>query len=222
MAESVRRTTEGFRRLIAFSDAVVAIALTLLILPLTDVAGEIRDKTSMSAVFEEYAGAVVSFLISFIVIWVLWKHHHRVMEHLRSYDEMLFRLHFVWLLTIVVLPFATAMIDSNDLVKYGNVFYIGVLAVSISTLLIMERWVLGHPDLLAEDAAAEYRQWMSGRNGYGTVAMLILALVIAVLIPAAGNWPLFVLLLSGPVERLLSKLMPYRGDADEVTAEQPD
>lgn len=99
-----RRTAEGFRRLIAFADAVVAIALTLLVLPLAEIGKEVGSDTTVVAVFRDHSSEIVGFLISFFVIWVLWRNHHRTIEYFDAYDRVLFDLHLVWLFTMSCCP----------------------------------------------------------------------------------------------------------------------
>ena len=106
-----RQSAEGLSRLIAFADAVVAIALTLLVLPLVDIANDLREDSSVADVVSDNSIELVSFIISFGVIWILWRQHQQTMEYFRAYDRTLINLHFIWLLTIVALPFATALID---------------------------------------------------------------------------------------------------------------
>ncbi|HEY3480343.1 MAG TPA: TMEM175 family protein, partial [Streptomyces sp.] len=103
------RTERGFERLITFADAVVAIALTLLVLPLSEIASELSQDTSVGAVFSQNGSAFGSFALSFVVIWVLWSAHHRTMEYFHAYDGVLLQLTLVWLLTIVLLPFVTQL-----------------------------------------------------------------------------------------------------------------
>lgn len=203
MTDRERRTPEGFRRLIAFADAVVAIALTLLVLPLADITQDLKGDTSVGQVLGDSHEQVVNFLISFVVIWVLWRNHHRVIEHFRAYDPVLMKLHFVWLLTIVVLPFATALVDNKD-IRYANLLYIGVLAVSILSILAMRLWARRHRDLL-EDDDADVDEWVTGVGGYGTALLIVVAFVVALVFPATGNMPLFLLFFTGPLEKALDR-----------------
>src|SRR5436305_3338921 len=98
-------------RLVFFSDAVVAIALTLLVLPL---AAAIPDAVSKHVgsldVIRENQRLIYSFLLSFAVIARLWVTHHRLFEHVKAYSYPLLVANLCWLLTIVVLPFPTEMI----------------------------------------------------------------------------------------------------------------
>lgn len=169
-----RRTEEGFRRLIAFTDAVVAIALTLLVLPLADFAGEIERGSDLGTVFADHDVELISFVISFIVIWVLWRQHHRSMEYFKSYDSGLMNLTFLWLFTIVVLPFATALLDGKD-IDWANDLYIGVLLLSVIALTALERWGVSHPDLLDDVDDPGTRKWMTSRGRYATMILLAVA-----------------------------------------------
>jgi uncharacterized membrane protein len=80
------RTDRGFERLITFADAVVAIALTLLVLPLSELATELDRDTTIGQMFSEHRDDFGSFVLSFVVIWVLWTAHHRTMEYFDAYD----------------------------------------------------------------------------------------------------------------------------------------
>lgn len=190
-------TEEGFRRLLAFSDAVVAIAMTLLVLPLTDIVGDLHEH-SVAQLWHEDLYQLVTFLISFAVIWLQWRSHHRIMEHFRVYDGMIIRLTGLWLLTIVVMPFATALETNNDLVG-ANVAYLVVLVVAVGVLITMCWWGGYHPDLLAADADADY--WRTRPDGFVTFGLLLVALVIAISVPGSDSWPLLLLLLTTPIER---------------------
>ncbi len=197
-----RRTRDGFTRLITFADAVVAIALTLLVLPLTDLANEEIGEENFGRFIADHYLVVVSFLISFAVIWALWRNHHRTIEHFVAYDDTLFKLHFVWLLTIVILPFATAVLDNTDM-RWANVFYIAVLGISIASLIAIARWGIAHPELLDDDA--DTAVWATQNRGVGALIMVGAALIIAIVVPGANAWPLLLLLFAAPVDTLLKR-----------------
>ncbi len=205
MAEPEKlRSSEGLGRLIAFADAVVAIALTLLVLPLVDIANDLReyDETSVAEVVSDHSLEITSFFVSFVVIWVLWRQHHRTMEYFRSYDSVLINLHFVWLLTIVVLPFATAIVDDSR-VEWGSVLYIGVLC-GCGGRTGGYRAVGQHRDPLRR--RRDDRCLGQDVRGWGTVIALTVALIVALVDPKSGNWPLLLLFLTDPIERLIARV----------------
>jgi uncharacterized membrane protein len=76
------QTTRGLDRLVFFTDAVTAIAITLLVLPLVDSVTEAAH-AGLSA--EQFIGnnvaAIAGFALSFLVIARLWIAHHSTFEH---------------------------------------------------------------------------------------------------------------------------------------------
>ncbi|MFE0747699.1 TMEM175 family protein [Gordonia sp. NPDC058843] len=203
-----RQSTEGLNRLVAFADAVVAIALTLLVLPLVDIANDLREDSSVGDVLSDRSVELVSFFVSFAVIWILWRQHHQTMEYFRAYDRTLVNLHFLWLLTIVALPFATALVDGAH-VEQANILYIGVLAVSVGSLIAIASWGRRHRELLTDDDATD--RWAASASGLGTLVVLALALAVAIVFPRSGNLPLVLLVLTDPIERMIARRRGRRG-----------
>ncbi|MEK8227283.1 TMEM175 family protein [Oerskovia sp. M15] len=80
------RTPRGLDRLVNFTDAAVAIAITLLVLPLVDLVAD-GEAHSVRALVQGESGTFLAFAISFVVIARFWTAHHRVFEHLRDYSE---------------------------------------------------------------------------------------------------------------------------------------
>ena len=91
-------------RLIAFSDAVVAIAITLLALelpvPTRHTVAELWSSVGQSD------GHYAASLISFAVIAATWSHHHDVFRYAERFDARMRSLNMIWLLMIVLIPFA--------------------------------------------------------------------------------------------------------------------
>ncbi|MFP3380774.1 TMEM175 family protein, partial [Bacillus sp. SIMBA_069] len=73
------RTERGLDRLVNFSDAAVAIAITLLILPLVDAAGQIGH-SSFGEFIDKNFWEIFAFVVSFAVIARFWVVHHRIFE----------------------------------------------------------------------------------------------------------------------------------------------
>jgi uncharacterized membrane protein len=123
----------GTDRLIFFSDAVVAIAITLLALELPVPAG--RDVSEFWKSVRENVGHYLAFLISFMVIAASWGGHHRVFRAVERIDTPLRLINMFWLLTIVVNPLATKMLTTEDgdsrgahALRYGFYALLQVLA----------------------------------------------------------------------------------------------
>src|SRR3954462_3272752 len=101
------RTERGLDRFVTFIDAVVAIASTLLVLPLVDVLGGAQAGRDLASVFSDEAGRFVTFFLSFALIARLWLAHHPIVEGVGAYDDAFLLATLAWSLTIVLVPFAT-------------------------------------------------------------------------------------------------------------------
>ncbi len=134
-----RHTDRGFDRLVNFSDAVVAIAITLLVLPLTDLAGDKESYESVGEFFEKNSAVFQAFLISFVVLANYWLIHHRIFEWIDSYDPALAWLNIGWLMFIVLIPFTTEVITNLGFAAGGGVLYAGNLA-AIGLFLALIGW----------------------------------------------------------------------------------
>lgn len=192
------RTERGLDRLVNFSDATVAIAITLLLLPLVDVAGDIGDEP-LGDLLSDNLGTIVAFVVSFAVTARMWVSHHRVFEAARSYSGSLIRVNFVWLASIAFLPFSSNLIAH----RYGdpavNALYVGTVALSSLTLVVMETILDRDPQLLVPDG----RSHLHLVDGRLTFAALLVALVLSVLLPHVGMFWLFLLVPAGWISSAL-------------------
>ncbi|HWO59137.1 MAG TPA: TMEM175 family protein, partial [Umezawaea sp.] len=85
-------------RLVLFTDAVVAIAITLLVLPLVDVVTEsVAEHHTSVQVIAEHRPEIFSFLLSFVVIAQYWVTHHRMFEGVKAYSRPLTVMNLAWL-----------------------------------------------------------------------------------------------------------------------------
>ena len=125
-------------RLLTFVDAVVAIAITLLVLPLAEVGREVQDG-EVAGLLREHVDDIVGFVLSFGVIARLWLAQHRIVSCLVRQNAVVVHLLLVWTFTIVVLPFPTALIAATSHDTLARVLYIGTMTVSSATLALIAR-----------------------------------------------------------------------------------
>ena len=198
------RTGQGFERLVNFSDAVIAIAMTLLVLPLVEIPGQLRPDEGIIDVLSEHRSELGAFILSFLVIWTFWDAHRRVMEYFRGYDAALVRLHMIFLFTLISLPFSTQLI-STERDDAAVPFYIGTLLVTSLALVGISLRGRRKPELLQGDRV-EVQQWLGRSVSWYNVIVLLLALVISLFRPDWGTWALLLLIFDNLVERLLAKV----------------
>ncbi|MGF1429029.1 TMEM175 family protein [Kitasatospora sp. LaBMicrA B282] len=108
--QPMTQTTDS-ARVEAFSDGVFAIAITLLVLdikvPVADGARELWH--ALGAEWPAYC----AYLVSFLVIGVMWVNHHTVFSYIARVDRTLVFLNLLLLLVVAALPFPTALLAEN-------------------------------------------------------------------------------------------------------------
>lgn len=129
-------------RLTFFSDAVVAIAITLLALELPVPHGDTTGE--MLRFFVDHSDEYVAFLVSFVVIGTHWAGHHRCFRYLRRLGGHLTRLNLLWLLTVVITPFATRVLTADGPFVVGFGLYAVVQAAAALLFLAMVRVMRRH------------------------------------------------------------------------------
>lgn len=113
MAQWELRSGTAVDRLLFFSDAVVAVAITILALPLVDIAGPTSGENVLE-VLSDNSGTIITFASTFFVMAMMWSVHNRVMNSLASYDATIFWLNTFWLIGFVFLPWPAAMYGGGD------------------------------------------------------------------------------------------------------------
>ncbi|BDZ51261.1 DUF1211 domain-containing membrane protein [Frondihabitans sucicola] len=189
------RTSRGLDRLVNFTDASVAIAITLLILPLVDVATDIAHEP-IGKLLHENLGLVLSFVITFLVISRFWVVHHRIFEYVESYSRPLIAVNFVWLLSIVFLPFAANVLSRESGPPGISALYIGTMLVATIAAGCID-WILLHDSELTRE---ESRADLHLSPAVISAILMASALLVAVLIPRVNLYALLLLLLAGPIQ----------------------
>ncbi|MBW4888834.1 DUF1211 domain-containing protein [Mucilaginibacter sp. HMF5004] len=111
-------------RIILFSDAVFAIAITLLIIEIK--VPEIHEHSSNAAILQglyNLTPKFIGFIISFFVIAVFWRSHHRVFGFVNQYSEKLIWLNIFFLFSIVLMPFSSAYYSEYSGLNIPYYFY---------------------------------------------------------------------------------------------------
>jgi uncharacterized membrane protein len=142
--ESDARAAE---RLTFFSDAVIAIAITLLAIELP-----LPDGSSVKLFWHSVGheiGHYGSFLISFIAIAAAWDSHHDLFRYVRRVDTRTRTLNTSWLLMIVLTPFATRLLTDGGSVTVGLRFgfYALVQMLDSALLLALLRHMAAHQEM---------------------------------------------------------------------------
>lgn len=167
-------------RLVTFVDAVIAIAITLLVLPLVDlVPSAAAHGQSPSALVHDNLHAIAAFVVSFATIVQLWIANHGLMRRLTTISPAFITLTMFWLLLVVFLPFVTQMVG-----VYGNNPFVIRLYTAVWLLLAAT-----HPGLGALGGAFRRRMLM-------WPVVLVICLVLEFTLPQLGYYPLLLLVIA--------------------------
>ena len=146
----------SLERIVFFSDAVIAIAITLLAIEirLPDLGHEASGAAlleALRALWPRY----LSFVISFLVIGSYWWVHHRAFRAVRRYDEALIWLNLAFLLCVVFLPFASSVLGEHGNDPVAATFY--ALCVAATGLVETALWAYASRGHRLLDAAVPSR-----------------------------------------------------------------
>ena len=140
-------------RLEAFSDGVLAIAITLLVLDLRVPVEDTLHGSLASALADEWP-AYAAYVTSFLIIGIIWVNHHGVFELVRQVDRLALFLNLLLLMAVVAIPFTTALLseylraEDRDARTAAVVYSLVMLAMSMAFAGLF--WHLArHPERLA-------------------------------------------------------------------------
>lgn len=182
-------------RVEAFSDGVLAIVITLLVL-------DLRAPVDRGAMLDELLRqwpVYIAYLASFAYVGVIWVNHHQLFTRIAAVDTGLLWRNLTLLLTTSVLPFPTAVLGSAF--QHGNrrdqvvglILYALIAAAMASSWLLVFHYLAANERLLAEHTppsffAEERQRALIGVGSYLAAALLALwqpiaGLVIAAMLP---------------------------------------
>jgi uncharacterized membrane protein len=196
------QTDRGADRLVAFSDAVVAIAITLVVLPLVDT-GRDSGQDNIAHFVTENASALAAAALTFVVIANMWMAHHTAFQRFTRLTPGMVRMNFVWLAAIVFLPLPTVLVvaaGSED--RFGLGLYIGTMLAGMVALAVIDELA---PRAAREGDAERRGPASSALSRWLPAGLMGLALVLAVAVPAVGLWGLLVLVVAIPAQHAMRR-----------------
>lgn len=178
--------TKGIDRIVFFSDAVFAIAITLLALEIKLPDGtDLNSNTNIAHIMNNIFPQILAFVLSFLIIGVFWASHVRKYRTLIGYDSTFVMLNLTLLMLIAFMPFPTSLIsDSPTLVPV--VFYASTL-VLIGVISALN-WAYAVKNKLIE---INYAKRSYARELRGPIIMalvFLLSIMIAFINPTYAMW----------------------------------
>jgi uncharacterized membrane protein len=201
MTEAAERRREAGReldRIVFFSDAVFAIAITILVLDIRVPDG--LSPTELPDQVLNLGPKYLSFVISFLVLAIYWQAHHRVFRAITGYDRTLVWLNFLFLMAVAFLPFPTSLLGEYSKEQISVVIY-ATNAAMASLLLVAISWYAtsGHrlvaPDL--DDEAEGVQRF----QGLAVPVVFLLSIGVSYFSPMAAMYSWLLLSVTDPIIR---------------------
>jgi uncharacterized membrane protein len=182
--QRVRDDEGSAARLLALSDGVFAIAMTLLALDLTLPAG--LDSAGFEHALGDVMPNVWAYALSFLVIAAFWRGHHQIFRYVREVDGTVIRLGLLSLGLVALMPFPTTLLaEYGDLsqsvaVYSGAVAAMGATQLALAVALWKRPWLgsAALPDPVARNDVADLA---------ATVLVFAVAVPLAFVSPAAAK-----------------------------------
>lgn len=194
-------------RLEAFSDAVLAIVITLLVL-------EIRvpaESTGLGHALLAEWRAYLAYLVSFAFVGGWWIAHNNLTRFVRSGTGAFFRFNLLALLFVSFIPFTASLMGAHGGDEGSRVatmvFGVNLLLASL-TLSLLGRYVANSKEMVEDEAArADVRAFVRGR--WWAIGLL----VVAVAVDAVSSQTAVVLYLACAILFIFEPLIPRRSNA---------
>ena len=201
-----RGTGLEFDRVAFFSDAVYAIAMTLLVVGIG--VPHVRDAALGKAISDRGA-EISSFFIGFAILGFYWISHHALMAQLRAINTRFMACNLVYLSVIAFLPFPTAITGSNGGEPLAVIIF-GAALAAVSILEVTLYLCAYRDDLMTERPDAF-------RHRHSILAGLLPAVIVLLSLPLAfidTRLTMFAWILIFPGEQLLDRLVPSSAPDD--------
>ena len=167
----------GNERIVAFSDGVFAIVITLLVLEIKVpeiAAGLVAEELPRALV--DLWPKVLSHFISFAVLGIYWVGHHTMFMYIKRHDRVLLWLNILFLMFVSSMPFPTGLLGQYGDQQIALVIYCGVLILAGLAAIAMWWYATGDRRLVDEDIDPTLVALIY-RRGLLTPALYLVALV---------------------------------------------
>ncbi|HTQ64334.1 MAG TPA: TMEM175 family protein [Puia sp.] len=181
------RTQFQIDRIAFFSDAVIAIAITLMVLEIK--IPSFGEHTTLKEILSKYGWLIsvhlAALFLSFITIGNLWIRHHELYEHIINYDKRLIKVNLYFLMTIMFLPISISFLFStNNPPQLRMILYFMNLGLCNLTYYLMLLVVYHRKKNFSAIAATE----KTAKNKRMVLGAAIVFVLVSVLVAFNVNW----------------------------------
>jgi len=121
-------------RLEAFSDGVLAIIITIMVLELN-----VPEGHTLSDLWDESGLSMLTYLLSFVYIGIYWNNHHHLFQITQRVDGIVLWANLHLLFWLSLYPFTTSWMDESDVARVPVLVYgINLLAAGVAYFILQE------------------------------------------------------------------------------------
>jgi uncharacterized membrane protein len=169
-----------FSRVVAFSDGVFSIAITLLVLSI-EIPQHVSD---LSHLLVQQEGDFLAYVLSFAVLGKLWLAHHRFFSAVERFDGTLMGLNILYLGCVALVPVTTNLLgDYGDQTVAVIVYALNLAAVSLSFSVSI---VYAYRRGLMKPEMRQFEHRFAGPANFLVAGVFLLSVPVAVVSPAAA------------------------------------
>jgi TMEM175 potassium channel family protein len=173
-----------FSRIVAFSDSVFAIAITLIALTI-EVPKDLPATQSVGDVAWDRRGDFIAYAVSFAVLGRLWLTHHRFFSSLERFDGTLMGLNIFYLAWVALVPVTSDVLGDFGEESTGVILYAGNLLGLTATFAISIYY--SYRAKLFKPEVAEMERRFEGPTTTVIAAVFALSIPVAIVSPAAAT-----------------------------------
>jgi uncharacterized membrane protein len=190
-----------FGRIVAFTDGVMAVAITLLVLNLE--VPEVRPD-ELDEALRDLDGSFLAYVLTFALVGRFWVIHHNLFETLERFDGRMMVLNLLFLMLIALMPFGMDLVDSYP----DTSIAIATFAVILS-LTSFTHWTMAAHALRSDFVHAQRVRDTRRRSviSLGVPAVFLMSVPVAFVSPVAAQlmWAATIML-RGPLRGLVARL----------------
>lgn len=164
-------------RIVAFSDGVIAVIITIMALEL-----KAPEAGTFAALWPLWPTAL-SYAVSYLFIAIVWVNHRHLMQYTRHATPRLIWVNFAHLFAVSLVPFTTAWVARTDLAAAPVAVYAAVFVAVNAAFRVFEAEVLRQ---IGATQVCQHMRRMLRRRSLGTLLIFLAALITALLAPLAG------------------------------------
>lgn len=164
-------------RMAAFSDAVIAVVITMMALEL-----KAPDRQTLSALWPLWPTAI-SYAVSYLFIAIIWMNNHYLIRFVGRLTSKLMWINFAHLFMVSLLPFATAWIARTRLSSTPVAFYAAIFVCVDIAYNVFEREVLAQVDATQ---ISERARRMARRRSLAVLVIFASAMLVSFVAPRFG------------------------------------